>query len=157
MNKLNAFRKLIREEVKKALREELRSVLAEVMSTTATTSTSRSQPQPAKTLNQSPKIAIKETAFASQDPIQRLLAETAMGMDTNEYRNLINADSSMVQGFPQMAQSFSQPMTSEAKVVNSVEAMLATARPAADVTHVEIDSVPDFTGLMKTMKNKGQI
>jgi hypothetical protein len=35
--------------------------------------------------------------------------------------------------------------------------MLSSARPAGDVTHVQIDAVPDFSALMSTMKEKGQI
>jgi hypothetical protein len=35
--------------------------------------------------------------------------------------------------------------------------MLATARPATDVTQVNIDTVPDFSALMKNMKDKGQL
>jgi hypothetical protein len=45
----------------------------------------------------------------------------------------------------------------EPTVVNSVDAMLANTRPAGDINSVRIDTVPDFTGLMQTMKAKGQI
>ena len=46
---------------------------------------------------------------------------------------------------------------SSTKVVESVDQMLASARPSSDVAHVQIDSVPDFSALMSTMKEKGQI
>jgi len=45
----------------------------------------------------------------------------------------------------------------ETAVVTSVDQMLSTARPAGDVSQVQIDAVPDFSGLMATMKEKGQI
>jgi hypothetical protein len=42
-------------------------------------------------------------------------------------------------------------------VVESVDQMLSSTRPAGDINAVKIDVVPDFSGLMKTMKEKGQI
>jgi hypothetical protein len=35
--------------------------------------------------------------------------------------------------------------------------MLANTRPSGDINAVRIDTVPDFSGLMQTMKSKGQI
>ena len=45
----------------------------------------------------------------------------------------------------------------EPVVVESVDQMLASARPAGDVTHVQIDAVPDFSALMGKLKEKGSI
>jgi hypothetical protein len=42
-------------------------------------------------------------------------------------------------------------------VVESVDQMLANTRPAGDINAVRIDTVPDFSNLMQTMKEKGQI
>jgi hypothetical protein len=47
--------------------------------------------------------------------------------------------------------------TSNIQVVESVDQMLASARPAGDVTQVQIDTVPDFSALMGKMKSNGQI
>jgi hypothetical protein len=47
--------------------------------------------------------------------------------------------------------------SSPSKVVESVDQMIASARPSSDVAHVQIDAVPDFSALMSTMKEKGQI
>ena len=45
----------------------------------------------------------------------------------------------------------------EPAVVESVDQMLANTRPAGDINAVRIDAVPDFSALMSTMKEKGQI
>jgi len=156
--KLDAFRKLIREEVRQVLREELKVVLTElrkpekVIGSTYTKSIKesvRKVPMPATP---------QEIALNSKDPIQRLLAETAYGMDASEYKTLLNADSNIAQGFPQMfggnQPRFSSP---EPQVVNTVTEMLASAPPVNDINQVQIDAVPDFSALMQTMKSKGQI
>jgi len=161
MSKLDLFRKLIREEVRQVFREEIKSVLSEIR-------------QPAKVApgvaRSSFKESLKESIptrkpapapsahpdLSSQDPIKRLLAETAMGMDADEYRTMVNADSNIAQGFPQMIGGM-QGFEREARVVDSVAEMLTTSHPVADVSQVTIDAVPDFSNLMATMKNRGEI
>ena len=150
MTKLDAFRKLIREEVRKVIREELSAFLTEV-------------PKPQKSSyvdslkenikKEVPKRKVNTPAVLSGDPIQQLLAETAYGMDDTEYRNMINADAGMAQGFPAM---FAEQREAPASV-GSVEDMLAISGPVHDINQVEIDVVPDFSGLMQTLKNKGNI
>ncbi len=54
-----------------------------------------------------------------------------------------------------MAQGFGG--IQEPTVVNNVDQMLASTRPAGDINSVRINVVPDFSNLMKTMKEKGQI
>jgi hypothetical protein len=54
-----------------------------------------------------------------------------------------------------MAQGFGGPV--DIPVVNSVDQMLASSRPAGDINSVRIDAVPDFSGLMSKMKQNGQI
>ena len=48
-------------------------------------------------------------------------------------------------------------VVAEPVVVESVDQMLANTRPAGDINAVKIDVVPDFSNLMQTMKEKGQI
>lgn len=157
MTKLDAFRKLIREEVRAAVREELKGLLTEIAKPAKQQGTSYTKQVKEPLQRQSPKLDIRETALRSSDPIQRLLAETAMGMDADEYRTMVNAGAGMAQGFPQMAQEFSSMRSPEPRVVDNVSDMLASAHPATDVSQVQIDTVPDFTGLMKTLKDKGAI
>jgi hypothetical protein len=147
MSKLDVLRKIIREEVRGVIREELSHLLKETVS----------KPPVIKNINA--PISLKEqlsTGISSKinkssDPIMDLLNETKMNMTNDDYRTIINADASMAQGFGQYSMSTNVP------VVENVNQMLATSRPAADITHVQIDAVPDFSALMKTMKTKGQI
>jgi hypothetical protein len=156
MSQLAAFRKLIREEVRQVLREELKSFLTEVRKATPVSNNY------VNTLKEGikkevPKQRPKTAPVVSSDPLQQLLAETAFGMDQSEYRTMLNAGSDMAQGFPQMFQQDSYEETRPPQVVESVTEMLANTRPATDINFVEIDTVPDFSNLMKALKDKGQI
>lgn len=53
-----------------------------------------------------------------------------------------------------MAPNFGPMGGNEPAVVSSVDQMLASARPASDVTHVQIDAVPDFSALMSKLNAK---
>jgi hypothetical protein len=44
-----------------------------------------------------------------------------------------------------------------APTVQSVDQMVQTARPAADVTQVQINAVPDFSKMMGALKEKGKL
>lgn len=153
MNKLDAFRKLIREEVKKAVREELKSFLTE-----STTRLAKSKQAIVETrTRENFKPELKKPQVYSDDPIKQLLSETAMSMGTEEYRTMMNADSSIAQGFPQMFEQVEEPTATRPRVVENVSEMLANARPTSDINQVHIDVVPDFSELMQTMKSKGQL
>jgi hypothetical protein len=149
MSKLDALRKIIREEVRTVIREELNSFIKE-------NNTNISKPVN-KTYTNSLKeevVESKKTKLVSTgDPIMDILNETQMNMTSDDYRTVFNGNSSMVQGFNPMMSS----NISEIPVVENVDQMLANARPASDVTQVQIDTVPDFSALMKNMKNKGQL
>ena len=153
MSQVDLLRKVIREEVRKVVREELKSFLVEARVPTA-------KPTYASTIQESVQKA-KPTPrpVYSDDPIKQLLAETAYGMDTSEYKTMMNAGSDMAQGFPQLAMQYQQQesFTSQPQVVESVSEMLANTRPTNDINQVTIDTVPDFSELMQTMKAKGQI
>ena len=86
-------------------------------------------------------------AFTNNSILNDILNETRQ---TSEWQSLGNMDSSMAQGF-------SRPMMNEVQVVNSVDQMLASTRPAGDINAVKIDVVPDFSALMNKMKQEGQI
>lgn len=160
MTKLEAFRKLIREELRQVLKEELRPILLEM----------KKQPlkdiPPAKsytnTLKESlkvktPTVSRKPVQQTTGDPIIDLLNETAYGMDSSEYKTLVNADAGMAQGFPQMYQHSMGMSAPEPQVVTSVQEMIASTGPVQDINQVTIDAVPDFSAMMQTLKNKGAI
>ena len=147
MSKLDVLRKIIREEMRSVIREELSFIIKENNINNNRT----------KSINNSNKHqlskSIKNKVEENSDPIMNILNETRMSMTGDDYRAIMNADSSMAQGFGH----YSMDSSNEPNIVQTVDQMISNARPASDVSHVQIDSVPDFSALMKTMKNKGQI
>ena len=82
----------------------------------------------------------------SNNPLQSLLNETAMGM-TESDDFAFNTDDVSAQPV-----NFFQPVEA---AVGDVEGMLSTARPSSDVSMVQINEVPDYTQLMQKMLAKG--
>jgi hypothetical protein len=145
---IKLLRKVIREEVQAVVREELgilleapdpKPVVAEAKQTTVKNSMVESI-KPAK-----PTQPAKPMAFTQNNILNEILNQTAQSGD---WRSVAEMNSNDAMGFGGIA---------EPTVVNSVDAMLANTKPAGDINSVRIDTVPDFTGLMQTMKAKGQI
>lgn len=166
MSKLDILRKIIREEVALAIRVEFRALLKEELMPLL--KESRSIPyevpvqkqgkgiKPSNSLTNSIALAMENTNLKpvdSGDPITNLLNETAMSMTSNEYRTMINADSSMAPTFGMIGGMGGEDVAP----VGTVEQMLSTNRPTTDINQVSIDVVPDFTGLMSSLKSKGAI
>jgi len=140
------LRKVVREEVQQVVREELGLLLE--------------TPEPKKTVVETknslvdsikdsiPARPVTPTMFANNSILNDILNETAVNGD---FRSMGNFDSSNAQSFGM------GNLMNETAVVTSVDQMLSTARPAGDVSQVQIDAVPDFSGLMATMKEKGQL
>jgi len=149
MSKLEVLRKLIREEVRAAIKEEIVPILKENAISPKNAPTKSYSNSLKEELTKSKKIKVNSTG----DPLMDLLNETKMGMTGDDYRTVFNGDSAMAQGFPSM---MNNPV-SQTQVVESVGQMLNSSRPSTDVTQVQIDAVPDFSALMKTMQSKGQI
>jgi len=149
MKKLEAFKRLIREEVRQVIREELKSLLSELKP-----STIPAPPSYKKALKEvitaAPKKRI-EPLRSSGDPIKDLLAETAIGMTGDDYNTIVNLSSSDALGFPQ---AFNK---SEPQVVESVTDMIESVGPVYDINQVEINNVLDFSQLMQTLQAKGKI
>ena len=149
---IKLLRKVIREEVQQVVREELGLLLEtpeskKVMKETKPSVTKNSMVESIK-----PAKPTKPVAFTQNNVLNDILNETA---HSGEWRSVLDGTSQMAPNFgPSMGQ-YGSP--AEPTVVNSVDQMLANTRPAGDVTHVKIDAVPDFSALMNTMKEKGQI
>lgn len=154
MSKLNAFRKLIREEVRHVIREELRALLLEPSDTQKHNKITYKETIKESVNKAAPQVRVAERV--STDPIKDLLMETAMGMDSNTYKTLVGADSSMAQNFAQLRDSMFRPEQS-VTTVGTVSDMLSSAQATSDITQVQIDTVPDFTGVMKALKEKGEL
>jgi len=146
MAQIEQLRKLIREELRAVLKEELPKLLSEVKKTPVADAKKALQEQvksriPGTLNTQTPK-PIK---FASNHPMAAFLNDTAQSM-LNEDFNMTSADVHPGLAF--------QPK--EVKV-GSVEGMLGTARPSSNIDAVQINEVPDFSGLMNKLKERGEI
>lgn len=162
---LNAFRKVIREEVKKAIQEEMREVLLEAVKSASapksskTTNSTLTQPYTGEPVK--PKFSeiiteqrVPQPLTSTGNPILDLLNETAQ---EGEWRTLngdgYNASDAVgwAGGAPGMIGGSNTP------VVSSVDEMIKSQGPVRDINDVRIDVVPDFTKLMGVMKEKGSL
>lgn len=146
MGQIDQLRKLIREELTAVIKEELPKLLSEVKKTPILDQKKSLQEQVKSkipgTLNTGTPKPIK---FASNHPMAAFLNDTAQNM-LNEDFNMTTSDV-----LPGMA---FQPK--EVKV-GSVGGMLGSARPSSNIDAVQINEVPDFTGLMSKLKERGEI
>jgi|TARA_E500000178_G_scaffold352807_1_gene417082 hypothetical protein len=157
--KIEAFRKIIREEVRDVIKEELSLIMQTPITETKTvqkpvveqkTKTNslselieekpRQPQQPSK-----PTKPLFEGVGAIADVLNQTHAEGG-------WRNLNGGMTA------QDAVGFSGGMPGEAtKVVQSADDMLASAPKTTDMNQVKIDAVPDFSGLMSTLKDQGKL
>ena len=147
MAQIDALRKLIREELRAVLKEELPKLLKEGQSPVVKDTKKALQEQvkakiPGTLNTQASRPQIK---FASNNPMAAFLNDTA--------KNMLNEDFSMTSADVHPAMAF-QP---NQVTVGSVEGMLGTARPSSNINAVQINEVPDFTGLMSKLKERGEI
>ena len=153
-NQVDLLRRLIREEVAKAIRQEMPTILKESQSSSAPKEVIKESKLPKKvipgTLNTQPVRPIPN--FAG-NPLANMLNETAMTMgdidDMSFNTSDIGPDSIGID-----PTSFFQP---KQVAVGDVNGMLATARPSSDISMVQINEVPDFSDLMSKLKAKGAI
>ena len=144
MAKLDALRKIIREEVKAVFQEELAGILKEaVMANKSqqpiTEVVKQKAPIPGTLNRQAPRLV--PPTLAPSNPLNSLLAETAMTMSPRDFEGLggISATSADV------------------PVVDSMSGMFASARPSSNLDAIEINAVPDFSGVMAKMKANGEV
>jgi len=147
MAQIDALRKLIREELRAVLKEELPKLLKEGQSPVVKDTKKALQEQvkakiPGTLNTQASRPQIK---FASNNPMAAFLNDTA--------KNMLNEDFSMTSADVHPAMAFQPSQVT----VGSVEGMLGTARPSSNINAVQINEVPDFTGLMSKLKERGEI
>lgn len=146
MGQIDQLRKLIREELRAVIKEELPKLLKEV----------KAQPvvDPKKALQEQVKSKIpgtlntatpKQIKFSGNNPMAAFLNDTA--------KNMLNEDFNMT------TMDVHPSMAFQPKEVNvgSVQGMLGTARPSSNIDAVQINEVPDFSGLMNKLKERGEI
>ena len=156
--KIEAFRKIIREEVRDVIKEELSLIMQTPITETKTV---QKPVVEQKTKTNSLSELIEETPQKSQQsskPAQPLFEGVGAIADVlnqthaeGGWRNLNGGMSS------QDAVGFQGGMPgAPTKVVDSVDAMISNQK-TSDINQVSIDAVPDFSGLMGTLKDQGKI
>lgn len=161
--KLDAFRKIIREEVKKAIQEEMRDVLLEAVKSASkpNLTENKSITKPYSKVESTYKPSLSQVMAEERKSIPStgnvmldLLNETAQA---GEWRTLNGGEFNASQavgwngGAPGMMGGSNTP------VVATVDEMIKTQGPVRDINDVNIDVVPDFSNLMGALKEKGKI
>ena len=155
--KIEAFRKIIREEVRGVIKEELSLIMqAPITETKIVQKPVVEQKSKTNSLSE----LIEETPQVQQPtkPTQPLFEGAGALADVlnqthaeGGWRNLNGGMSS------QDAVGFQGGMPgAPTKVVDSVDEMISNQK-TSDINQVSIDAVPDFSGLMGKMKDAGKI
>ncbi len=161
--KLDAFRKVIREEVKKAIQEEMRDILLEAVKSASkpNLTENKSTTKPYSKVESTYKPSFSDIIAEERKPIPStgnpmldILNETAQA---GEWRTLNGGEFNASQavgwngGAPGMMGGSNTP------VVATVDEMIKSQGPVRDINDVSIDVVPDFSKLMGALKEKGSI
>lgn len=139
MANLDAFRKLIREEVKAVFQEELAGILKEAIlanrGTQTITESTRAKAAPAvpATMNRSVPRPVAPV-LSPGNPLNSLLAETAQSMTMDEFGDLNG-----------------QGVEKDIPIVESVGDMFANSRASSNLEAIQINAVPDFSHMMAKM------
>jgi hypothetical protein len=149
MSKLDAFRKLIREEMRHVIREELSKLLVENKGASQYQETfkPKKKDQPPLTLNTARDKRPVAPVITGNSMLNSLLSETAMNMVPSDEVHISTTD---MDGYALMQQG-----NEEATQVGAVEDMLQSANRSGVHEMVQINHVPDFSQLMDKMMQKG--
>tara|TARA_Y100001972_G_scaffold23960_1_gene28953 strand:+ start:484 stop:948 length:465 start_codon:yes stop_codon:yes gene_type:complete len=153
--KIEAFRKIIREEVRDVIKEEL----SLIMQTPITETKIVQKPVvEQKTKTNSLSELIKETPKESLKPSKPLFEGVGALADVLNQTHAEGGWRNLNGGMTaQDAVGFQGGMPgASTKVVDSVDDMLANQK-TSDINQVTIDAVPDFSGIMGTLKEQGKI
>jgi hypothetical protein len=154
--KLDAFRKIIREEVRGVIKEEL----SLIMSTPITETKVVKKPVVEQKVSKPSFSEIVNEEVVQQQHQQPVLESTGNPMldmlnetaAAGEWRSLNGGyNSSHAAGFAGGIPG------GNVKVVETVDQMLAGKQGATDLNSIVIDSVPDFSGVMGKLKDSGKI
>lgn len=156
--KIEAFRTIIREEVRTVIKEELSLIMStpitenKIVKKPVVEQKTKKKQTFSEIVNEEkqPQQPQKPTKplFDSKDPLAQMLNETAA---SGEWRSLGGGDFTA-----QNAVGFAGGMPQqETKVVESVEQM--STSKTSDINQVSIDAVPDFSGMMDKFKEEGKL
>ena len=139
MSSLDTLRKIIREEVIRAIKQELPKILKENnVSEKDYKNNIREQVQKSvfpMTLNED--VVKPKVNFSKSNPLGQLLNETAIAMTSDDVHAFGNTNGGL-------------PVQNTVKV-GSVDSMLNSAVKSSNIEMVQIDTVPDFSQFMKKM------
>jgi hypothetical protein len=150
MNAAEKLKKIIREEVRRAVRQEMGKILNERVEAKKSYASSLENQVKSGVSNTKKSTQTKKqipARFDNSNPFAQLLQETALSFTTDDVRGFSNT------GQVSHGEYF-QP--NEAKV-GDVGSMLNSARKSSNIDMVQIDTVPDFSAIMNKMKQNGQI
>ena len=139
MANLDAFRKLIREEVKAVFQEELAGILKEAIianrgqQTILESARPTAKPTVPATMNRSVPRPVAPI-LSPGNPLNSLLAETAQSMTMDEFGDLNG-----------------EGVERDVPIVESVGDMFANSRGSSNLEAIQINAVPDFTHMMAKM------
>lgn len=139
MANLDAFRKLIREEVKAVFQEELAGILKEAIIANRGTQTITESARPTgkpvvpATMNRSIPRPVAPV-LSPGNPLNSLLAETAQSMTMDEFGDLNG-----------------EGVERDIPIVESVGDMFANSRGSSNLEAIQINAVPDFSHMMAKM------
>ena len=157
--KIEAFRKIIREEVRDVIKEELSLIMSTPITETKVVQKPVVEQKTQKqSLSELTETVQQITPQQPQQPTQPLFEGAGALSDIlnqthteGGWRNMNGGMSS------QDAVGFQGGMPgAPTKVVDSVDAMISNQK-TSDINQVSIDAVPDFSGLMGKMKESGKI
>ena len=152
--KLDAFRKIIREEVRGVIKEELSLIMSTPITETKivkkpVVEQKVNKPSFSEIVNEEVVQQKQPTFEPTGNPMLDILNETAAA---GEWRSLNGGyNSSHAAGF-----AGGMP-GGQTRVVSSVDEMLANKQPVNDINQVVIDAVPDFSGVMSKLKESGKL
>lgn len=151
MSKINALRKLIREEMTQALEEVLPKVVSMLNEQKAgsqykDTLKKQVENKIPGTLNSKAPV-VKAPMIRGGNILNTMLAETAQSMTHRDTTYLQNTE---VDGY-----SAVQNYDYESDSATDVNDMLSKSVPSSAHEMVQINAVPDFNNLMEKMINKG--
>ena len=152
--KLDVFRKIIREEVRGVIKEELSLIMQTPITETKVIQKPVVEKKSTKTplselIKEQPKPQeMGKPLFEGVGALADVLNQThAEGGWKNLNGGMSSQDAVGFQG--------GMPGT-PTKVLDSVDAMVANQK-TSDINQVSIDAVPDFSGIMGNLKEKGKI
>jgi hypothetical protein len=160
--KLDAFRKVIREEVKKAIQEEMRDILLEAVKAASKPELIENQSiKPYSKVESTYKPKFSDIIAEERKPIPStgnpmldILNETAQA---GEWRTLNGGEYNASQAVGWAGGAPGMMGGSNTPVVATVDEMIKSQGPVRDINDVRIDVVPDFSKFMGALKEKGSI